>query len=448
MRAERRPRKSRALFAFVGLVSGVALTLAFGTYQHYGSPSWFDVGFFLIIVGAINLHGRMVVPMGGLALVREEEGPRGLQLAPGFIILVTAAFATKPSTAITVAALSELPELLKRDRRNPLKFIFNVAQQATYVGAASIVFATIRGLDGPPAAFAGAAAGAVVAQSLNTLLVAGVVSLSDRVDWKDALRQMTWIIPHSFGFGFVALMVATLYGSSGPLGAIFLIMPLFATRIVRQAKLGLDKQREDTLTEFVRAVEAKDPYTFRHSERVASITIELHKELGTPSAQLEKRWYAALLHDLGKVRVPEGILEKTSSLSPFEYALIKEHPGVGADVVSEIDLLKDLASEIRAHHERVDGRGYPDGLSGDEIPFAARVLAVADAFEALTSDRPYRLALSAESALDELERHAGVQHDPEAVDALRKVLGRGVSFVRPASGSLSSRVGRLSAAAQ
>jgi putative nucleotidyltransferase with HDIG domain len=387
--------------------------------------------FFLIVVGAINLHGRVVVPLGGLALLREREGPTGLQLAPGFVVLVTAAYATKPSTAVTIAALSEIPELLNSERRDRLKFVFNVAQQAMYVGAASIVFSAVRGLDGTPAAFGGAAAGAVVAQSLNTALVAGVVSLSSHVDWRDALRRMTWIVPHSFGFGFIALMVATLYRSAGPVAAVFLIMPLFAMRIVRQAKLGLDKQREDTLTNFVRAVEEKDPYTFRHSERVAAITVELHREMGTAPRELERRWYAALLHDLGKVGVPASILRKTSSLSAAEYRIVKSHPRIGAEVVSEIDLFRELAPEIRGHHERVDGCGYPDRLVADEIPLAARVLAVADAFEALTSDRPYRRALSTQAALNELSLHAGAQHDPVVVDALRRVLNRGITFVRP-----------------
>jgi polar amino acid transport system substrate-binding protein len=129
--------------------------------------------------------------------------------------------------------------------------------------------------------------------------------------------------------------------------------------------------------------------------------------------------------------VPAEILTKAGPLTSAEYDAIKSHPGLGAEVVHAIELFRDLAPEIRHHHERLDGRGYPDGLVGDEIPFAARVLAVADAFDALTSDRPYRKAHSSAEAVGELWKSAGLQHDPVVLEALQAVLDRGFTFVRP-----------------
>jgi putative nucleotidyltransferase with HDIG domain len=204
-----------------------------------------------------------------------------------------------------------------------------------------------------------------------------------------------------------------------------------ALRFARKAKIGLDDARERTITEFVRAVETKDPYTFRHSERVATIAVELHRELGGKARYLELRWSGGVLHDIGKVAVPAEILTKRAALTSEEFEAIKLHPGLGADVVDEIDSLRDLVPEIRHHHERMDGQGYPVGLCGEAIPYEARVLAVADAFEALTSDRPYRPGLTAQEALDELTRTAGDHHDPQIVAALRRVIAGGVSFDRP-----------------
>lgn len=243
------------------------------------------------------------------------------------------------------------------------------------------------------------------------------------------------------------MMIATLYMRYGGIAALFFFMPLAALRFVRQAKLGLDAARDDAILRFVRAVEEKDPYTFRHSERVAEITVALHRELGSKARDLDKRWYAAVLHDVGKVAVPIEVLTKPGQLEPWEYEEIKKHPGLGAEVVADINLFDELSPEIRAHHERLDGRGYPDGLVGNEIPLAGRILAVADAFEALTSDRPYRRALTTKEALDELWRSAGKQHDPEALKALQRVLERGVSFVRPAPRRLQEVPAATTAAA-
>jgi putative nucleotidyltransferase with HDIG domain len=269
----------------------------------------------------------------------------------------------------------------------------------------------------------------VIALALNTVMVAGVVALERGATLGEVVRRMTWTIPHSFGFGLIALMIATLYKEFGAASAVFLFMPLAVLRFVRQAKITLDEARNQTITEFVRAVEAKDPYTYRHSERVATIAVALHRELGARRAALDQRWSAALLHDIGKIAIPSALLIKPGALTDDEYEVIKMHPGLGAGAVARIDLLKDLAPEIRYHHERLDGRGYPDGLIGESIPFDARVLAVADAFEALTSDRPYRRALSVAGALSELSRTAGEHHDPEIVATLRCVLERGMAFV-------------------
>ncbi len=167
-----------------------------------------------------------------------------------------------------------------------------------------------------------------------------------------------------------------------------------------------------------RAVDAKDPYTQRHSERVADIAVRLALELGWPAERLRELREAAVLHDVGKIAVPDAILTKPGALTPDEFALVREHPARGAEIVAEA-LTPEQASWVRGHHERVDGGGYPDGIAGDAIPDGARVMALADAWDAMTSDRPYRAGLAARRALDICRAEAGAQFAPEVVDALQ-----------------------------
>jgi putative nucleotidyltransferase with HDIG domain len=400
------------------------------TLRTSSAPDWSDAVFFWAVATLANFIGRIEVQLGGLAglaLVRGDRPPRGIPLAPGFIVLITAAYATRLSTALLVAAFAALTDY----RRGLLRLFFNSAQEILYVGGAAFVYMGLRTLlSGVPGAFVAAAIAAFVAIALNHLFVGFAVSLDQGVPITEVVTRMAWPAPLSLGFGLIALLIATLFTEFGAISAVFLFMPLTALRVVREAKMNLDAATDQTIANFARAVDEKDPYTYHHSDRVATITAELHRELGTSRKDLDRRWYGAMLHDVGKVAVPAAILAKPGALTTSEFDAIKRHPRVGADAVQEIDLFRDLAPEIRHHHERLDGAGYPDGLSGDDIPLAARVLAVADAFDALTSDRPYRAAFSYADALAELSRSAGAQHDPRVVEALRVVIERGISFVR------------------
>jgi diguanylate cyclase (GGDEF)-like protein/putative nucleotidyltransferase with HDIG domain len=174
-------------------------------------------------------------------------------------------------------------------------------------------------------------------------------------------------------------------------------------------------------TALARAVDAKDSYTRSHSETVSNLCVLVGTELGLGSEHLAKLRIAGLLHDVGKIGTPDAILNKPSALEPDEYATIKEHPVLGEGILRAADL-DDEAVWVRHHHERPDGTGYPDGLRGDEIPIESRVIGVADAFEAMISDRPYGLGRTESEALQELEDYSGTQFDPRCVAALRSGL--------------------------
>ena len=167
----------------------------------------------------------------------------------------------------------------------------------------------------------------------------------------------------------------------------------------------------------VEALEAKDPCTRGHSERVGAWARRLGTVLGLPADEIDTLTQAGFLHDIGKIGVPEAVLRKRGALDPDEWALMRQHPVVGAQIVAPFEFFAAGALTIRHHHERCDGDGYPDGLVGEAIPLGARVVAVVDVFDALTSDRPYRAALPREAALEHLRGQAGRTLDARIVTA-------------------------------
>jgi len=164
------------------------------------------------------------------------------------------------------------------------------------------------------------------------------------------------------------------------------------------------------------AVDAKDAYTCGHSERVALLTRELARQMRLPEATVDRFYMAGLLHDVGKIGVPERVLQKEGKLTDEEFALIKKHPEIGARILGDIKQIEDIIPGVLHHHERWDGRGYPYGLSGKGIPLMGRVLCLADSFDAMTSNRTYRKALPLEVAIAEIQRSAGTQFDPELAE--------------------------------
>jgi len=181
-----------------------------------------------------------------------------------------------------------------------------------------------------------------------------------------------------------------------------------------------------TIRGFAMAVEAKDHYTHGHSENVMKYTVVLAKKLGLSDVDIDQIKYAGLLHDIGKIGVSEAILNKPGRLTAEEYNEIKKHPDLGARIISDVPFLQPLVPLIRHHHEFFDGSGYPDGIARDEIPLGARILCVADSFEAMTSNRPYRKAIGMERAIEILDMEKGKQFDPGVIDAFLGLVKGGV----------------------
>ena len=169
-------------------------------------------------------------------------------------------------------------------------------------------------------------------------------------------------------------------------------------------------------------VEAKDPYTRGHSDRVSEFSVLIGEKLGLSEEQIKILKIGGLFHDIGKIGIPDSILLKTDKLSDDEYSEIKNHPSIGAHILGAASIFKNIIPIVKHHHERFDGRGYPSGLQGEEIPFLARIAAVADTFDAMTSKRSYRDALDIQYVKDEIQRCKGTQFDPQIADAFLDIL--------------------------
>ena len=184
---------------------------------------------------------------------------------------------------------------------------------------------------------------------------------------------------------------------------------------------NLERYLVDTITAFVNAIESKDPYLKGHSARVALYAVEIASIMGLDDETIQVVSRGAMLHDLGKLSIMDTILRKPDRLTADEFSLIKAHPVVGERILKPLRFLQREACCVRAHHERFDGSGYPDGLKGEDIPLAARIVTVADVFDAVTSNRPYRTALSVDAARDEIARGRGTHFDPQVADAFASI---------------------------
>jgi HD-GYP domain-containing protein (c-di-GMP phosphodiesterase class II) len=188
----------------------------------------------------------------------------------------------------------------------------------------------------------------------------------------------------------------------------------------------------ETIRALAEAIDAKDAYTRGHSERVAVYSSRISHQMGLQTELIERIYFAGLLHDVGKIGIPDAIIAKPGRLDPEEYESIQRHPEIGARILEPVEFLRSIVPCVRHHHEWFDGSrsGYPDRLAGDHIPLPSRVIVIADTVEAMTSDRPYRKGLPLDAVVRELHKFSGTQFDPVVIDAFLKLLeDEGDSFI-------------------
>lgn len=349
---------------------------------------------------------------------------------PFYPVLLAAAFLLPPAAA----ALVPLPgALLARVGQRPeaLRRIWQAAQLVLAVWAASRAHGALGGREAVvasdfPYALVPAGAAVLVFCLVLTALDGGIRLLVERAPvhrtWPGLFtRSLAPIGVH----GLAGLMMAVLWCSPyGPFAALLVLLPMCVSWWAYAQYHRERAAHQSTIRALVQAVDIKDGYTRGHSERVGRASMMIARELGMDDERVEVLRFAGILHDVGKLGVPTRLLRKDGPLTPEERRVIELHPEYGHEMVRGISFLGEARSAILHHHERLDGSGYPYGLTGTQIPESARVVAVADAFDAMTSTRSYRRARPVAAALEELKRCAGAQFDPRMVAALVRALDR------------------------
>ena len=367
---------------------------------------------------------RAALYFAGLGLVAHLLGYSVGQFVGGssaFLPFLTAAVLA-PSwvgcSAITGAFLASALAA----RGPSIKVLFNVAQVALAMALAILVYrqlggqALISSAQNIPA-YVGLV---LTFATVNTVAVSGVVAVSERrriltVMSESTLKTISYDI---LSVPFVFLF-ARVYLEWGILGVAGLAIPLLGLRQLYKINWELERSHQELLEMMVANLEARDPYTSGHSRRVSRNAKIIARALGLSSKQVERIGVAALLHDVGKIHeIFAPILQKPDRLTPEEWAIMETHPIKSAELVAKVSQLKDVVGPVRHHHENWDGSGYPDGLAGDEIPLGARIIMFADTVDAMTTDRPYRRAMTPENVREEFVRQRARQFDPAICDRL------------------------------
>jgi HD-GYP domain len=358
--------------------------------------------------------------------------PQGGQGSVAFVpFLAAALIAPSWATIAAIAASVTITEGLLRRRQPIKKALFNVTQAALAMSLAVLVFVWLGGrslLELKEASLGVATIGNFVPAialitvffAVNSLLVSGVIAISTDVNllhiWK---KNTLTTVPYDVLASPVVYLLAWIYVTAGAVGATALCIPLLGVRQLYKTNSQLEQVNRELLELMVKAIEARDPYTSGHSRRVSHYSKIIARGIGLSAQEVERIGIAALLHDVGKIHeIYAPILRKPDKLTPDEWAVMQTHPIKSAELVSTVSQLKDIIAPVRHHHENWDGTGYPDGLSGEDIPLGSRVVLFADTIDAMTSDRPYRKALGEAQVRSELTKYRGTQFDPNICDKL------------------------------
>lgn len=332
-----------------------------------------------------------------------------------------------PAAAVWVSAAGAITADLLH--RKPLyKGLFNSSAIALAVASGSFAFEALRAPNIPavspddlPAHAAYAATNIVV----NLGLVCTVIGLTTRSRPWDvfATNFRGLLLPFMALFPLGVLMAVTYVHFGGPLGLVLLTVPTVAVYSALDNAQQLRVHTRAALEALADAIDRRDHYTAEHSRRVAEYAARIGSVLRLSPEQRDVIISAARVHDVGKISVPDAVLLKPGALTAEEMEVMKRHPAAGADILARLPMYREGAKLVSFHHERLDGEGYPHSLADERVPIGARVIAVADSFDAMTSDRPYRKAMPAAVALTRLRAGVGSQFSAEVVDALAEALG-------------------------
>jgi putative nucleotidyltransferase with HDIG domain len=438
---------SRRLVLYVVLVALAGGGVAAGTVQGGG-----DTATLVLLASSVFCMSALGVRFP----IRTDT-----QFSATAFVHLGAALALGPTGAVTTA-LAEVLGVAVRYRNGWFRSLFNAGSNVLANLSAWAAYLVVRDLPISSGvvsfALAGSLAG-IVQYAVDTLLLAGVLNLATGARLRPQLRVGLVTAPYHVFYGYAAVSFAVLAQRWGVVGASFALAPVVAVQLslivmsvrtraheaqraefveqLRTQGARVEKSYDATLVALTHALDARDKETEGHSRRVVEYTRLLAAELGVDGYDLKVLCHGALLHDIGKIGVPDAILHKPGPLDEEEWEVMRRHPEIGALMIADVEYLTEARRILLHHHERWDGRGYPLGLRRLEIPVGARIFAVADTLDAMTQDRPYRRRCSLEEARDEVVRNRGTQFDPDVVAALLAVPERSLLSIS----AIRARVG-------
>jgi putative nucleotidyltransferase with HDIG domain len=360
---------------------------------------------------------QITLPRGGASIYASSP----IDLA-GIVLL-------GPSAMALVEAVASLFSEVVVQRRSAFKVAFNVPLLILTVGIAGIVYHAFpgewRGLDSPrflvPLTVSG-----LTYYAVNTVSISFIIGFQSKKSAYYIWRQnYMWTFFHIFSFLPLGAIIALVYNSYGWWTILLFLVPIFLARHSFKLYVDMKEAHINTVAALTSAIDANDPFTHGHSYRVSRYALRVGRTMGLSARDMEILEYGALLHDIGKIAIQHDILLKNDLLTEREFITLKQHPTIGADIVENLKFLREAAVLVRYHHEQPNGRGYPDGLKGDEIPIGARVILVVDAFDAMTSDRPYRKGLELSRVVEQFEKHKGEQFDLEITELVLELVRSG-----------------------
>jgi len=376
-------------------------------------------------VGVLPIQFGVILGLAFWTVLTMFAGALPVRMPRGSLVSVAtapivAAMALGGPVAVGWVALIGTTEL--RELRGRIPWYGTAANHAGVVLPAvvgGLVADWLRGnSDAPVVIFISTMFGAGIFVVLNMAVTSLVVSLRSQQSFKVvALGDWRGISVNAFALAPLAWLMGEMY-LVGWWASLLFALPLYTTRVAYNRFVEMREMFTQTIGALAEAVDKRDPYTSRHSQNVKLIAVDIGREMRVSASELEALEWGGLLHDVGKIGVPDNVLLKSDRLTREERIKMNSHPVLGAEIIAPVTKLAPELPIIRHHHEWFNGSGYPDRLIGDEIPKLARILHVADAFEAMTAKRPYRMTpLTSEQALQELRKFAGIQFDPVVVDA-------------------------------
>src|SRR5262252_7436408 len=380
---------------------------------------------------SLRFASFLAVALGASLFKVRLPGIQATMSANFLFILVGILDLSYPETLL-MGCLGGLVQSLWQANPRPrlIQLLFNFANLSLSIAAANQVFhsqlAYRFGLRWPLLL----AAASTTYFAVNTMSVSGIIAMSERRNPVSVWRECyLWSFPYYMLGALIAGGVSVINRLLGWQVAI-MVLPIVYW-IYRSYRVYLDRLEAEkkhteeiadlhlrTIEALSLAIEAKDHNTHDHLKRVQTYALQLGRDLGLNEAELNAIRAAAMLHDIGKLAVPEQILSKPGRLTPEEFEKMKIHPVVGAEILDRVQFPYPVVPIVRSHHEKWDGTGYPDSLVGEGIPIGARILSVVDCFDALTSERPYRRAMSPEEAMEQLKLESGVSYDPRVVECI------------------------------